>query len=149
MLSIAERRERLRLSTASEFVELLVSAGYDPANHLRFFDWSGADFSGCDLTGCDFTGANLEGCSFAGAKIAGARFDRAVVDRRVLRQAVDWEEHIRRRTEVDRPGSDRHLPELAIFSDGPFAPELVVLPPGEFLIGSEADKLIENEPASP
>jgi formylglycine-generating enzyme required for sulfatase activity len=33
-------------------------------------------------------------------------------------------------------GGDGHLPDFALFSDAPFAPELVVIPAGEFLMGS-------------
>ena len=33
-----------------------------------------------------------------------------------------------------------HLPDLAVFRDAPFAPELVVIPAGEFMMGSPDDE---------
>jgi len=92
-------------------------------------------------------------------RIAGARFDQAelgivehiatpwrrenpnapgVVSKLAnLREAADWDEFVRgwRRAE-DAPTSDAHLPVGAIFQDAPFAPEMVVLPAGTFIMGS-------------
>jgi formylglycine-generating enzyme required for sulfatase activity len=151
-------------SQDEDFVRLLKIAKLDPSLHLRFGNFSGLDFSGCDLSGCDFTGANMTSCRFDYVKIAGARFDRAQVRRDQLcslfaetrlrthtpdeeevyvslasssgARAEDWDEHVRRWVKAERPGGDQHLPDLAIFSDAPFAPEVVVLPMGQFRMGS-------------
>ncbi len=121
----------------ASFVELFRDhAGLDPARHLRFFDWSGVDFSGCDLRGFDFTGANLAGCCFDRALIAGSRFDAAQVERASLRQAKDWRKYARAWAPLAAPPRGRHLPDLAVFSDAPFAPEMVAVPAGTFLMGS-------------
>ncbi|MBK8174672.1 MAG: SUMF1/EgtB/PvdO family nonheme iron enzyme [Rhodospirillales bacterium] len=102
-------------------------------------DGSGIDFSDCDLSGFDFTGANLTGCTFERARIAGTIFDQAQVDRRTLRRAADWPEHLQRwRLPERQQPSGAHLPDLAIFGDAPWCPELVMLPAGEFLMGSPA-----------
>ncbi|MCP5365524.1 MAG: SUMF1/EgtB/PvdO family nonheme iron enzyme [Hyphomicrobiales bacterium] len=131
------------------FVELLRIAELDPTRDLRFADWSDVEFSDCDLTGFDFSGANLRGCLFEGAQIAQARFDAAQIDRRSLLRAKDWHEHVRSWTYLPKPPTGRHLPDLAVFSDAPFAPEMVVLPAGEFLMGSpenEQDRLKWERP---
>jgi formylglycine-generating enzyme required for sulfatase activity len=47
------------------------------------------------------------------------------------------------------PGGDRHLPDLAVFRDAPFAPEMVVVPAGEFVMGSpdtEGDRYDDEGP---
>ena len=119
-----------------DFVRLLAIAELDPGRDLRFCDWSKIGFAGCDLRGCDFTGANLMGCRFAGARIAGARFEAAQVDRAALRRAKDWAEYLRTWTAPATPPGSRHLPDLATFSDAPWCPEMVVIPAGEFLMGS-------------
>jgi hypothetical protein len=119
-----------------DFVKLLRMAEFDLAKDLRLHDWSGIDMSGCDLAGCDFTGARFIGCRFDRAKIAGARFDQAEVDRAQLRRAADWTKHGRGWRRNPTPALSDHLPDLAVFSDAPFAPELVVMPAGEFMMGS-------------
>jgi Uncharacterized conserved protein len=121
----------------ADFVSLFRDhGGLDPARHLRFFDWSGIDFSLCDLRWFNFTGANLAGCRFVGAQILGARFDAAQMDRAALRQAKDWESYAAAWRAFAVPPSGRHLPDLAVFSDAPFAPEMVVMPTGRFPMGS-------------
>lgn len=100
-------------------------------------DWSGIDFSDCDLNGFDFTGANLTGCTFRRARIAGATFDQAQVERRALLRAIDWPAHLQHwHLPERRQPCGAHLPDLAIFGDAPWCPELVVLPAGEFFMGS-------------
>jgi formylglycine-generating enzyme required for sulfatase activity len=133
---VQARIQAVREAATDDFTALVRIAGLDPRWDLRFFDWSGVDFSGCDLRGYDFTGANLTDCRFRGALVDGARFDGAQVDRAALRQAADWSAHARNWRPLDTRPGDRHLPNFAVFSDTPFAPELVALPAGEFLMGS-------------
>ncbi len=152
----AERR--VDEAKTESFAELVKIAGLDPKQHLRFADWSGVDFSGCDLRGCDFTGARIRNCKFDGAFIKGARFDQAEINGTDLRVTADWVDHLKnwvsrgirviprgggtsRITKFERtvpiPGSsDAHLPAGAVFQDAPFGPEMVVLPPGRFWMGS-------------
>jgi formylglycine-generating enzyme required for sulfatase activity len=151
----ARLERRVRGSADEDFVTLVKLAELDPARDLRFGDFSGVDFSGCHLSGCDFTGANLTGCNFDGAYIGGtqnlleggaaddfwfARFDRAQVRREQLRRAGDWNRHFYFWRLLGPAGGDQHLPDLAVFSDSPFAPELVVVPAGEFMMGSPEDE---------
>ncbi len=90
------------------------------------------------------------GCDFTDALIDGARFDQAEIDR------VGFETEIRTNLAaakglIDRmlraayakawkkPSTrvgDGHLPVGAVFRDAPFAPEMVVIPAGKFLMGS-------------
>jgi formylglycine-generating enzyme required for sulfatase activity len=44
---------------------------------------------------------------------------------------------------------DAHLPDLAFFSDAPFAPELVVMPAGEFMMGSGDEEEVGYEVERP
>jgi formylglycine-generating enzyme required for sulfatase activity len=126
-----------------DFVELLQLTGLDPKRHLRLSDWSGIDFSGADLRGFDFTGANLVGCSFQDALIEGARFDEAEIDqahfdrgkRTNLRRAKDWDRFVATWKRADTLPSGSHLSVSAVFQDAPFAPEMVVVPGGWFLMG--------------
>ena len=46
-------------------------------------------------------------------------------------------------------GGHEHLPDLARFSDTPFAPELVVIPAGEFLMGSTEEEEGGQEDSGP
>lgn len=132
------------------FVSLSRVAELDPARDLRFHDWSGVDFSGCDLSGYDFTGADLRGCCFDGAWVAGAIFDRANVDRDSLRSASDWPDHLGRWKRSGSPSRrDRNLPDFAVFSDAPFAPELVALNAGTFRMGSPEDERERYEDEGP
>jgi formylglycine-generating enzyme required for sulfatase activity len=153
----ARLERRVRESVDEDFVALVKLAQLDPTVDLRFGDFSGVDFSGCNLAGCDFTGANLTGSTFRGASIMGAkmlpdvnifgapidvsvpdvvRFDRAQLRREQLREALNWGDHQREWQQPKELGGDQHLPDLAVFSDAPFAPELVVLPAAEFMMGS-------------
>jgi formylglycine-generating enzyme required for sulfatase activity len=144
----------VRLADSDNFVDLTMIAGLNPKRDLRFADWTGVDFRDCDLRGFDFTGARLHGCSFSGAKITGACFDQAEVgavsyweDARItelstqlelanLQEAEDWMNYVvswRRSPKVPR---DDHLPVGAIFQDAPFGPQMVVVPSGQFWMGS-------------
>ncbi len=119
-----------------DFRRLVEIARLDPADDLRFADWAGVDFRGCDLRGFDFTGANLTGCRFDGALIEGARFETAQVERAALRAAVDWDDYVGKWQPPSPTPGLGHLPDLAVFSDAPFAPEMVVIPSGTFVMGS-------------
>ena len=152
-------QQRLLSSGKTDFASLVKLAGLDPARHMRFADWSGVDFSGSDLRGFDFTGARLIGCNFEGAQIEGARFDQALIDevrpgkldpgRTNLRAAADWDEHVKSWKQPDKLALE-HLPPGSVFQDAPFAPEMVVVPPGRFMMGSkdgegEADERPRHE----
>ena len=88
-----------------------------------------------------------------GALIEGAKFDCAQIDIAALRLAVDYPAYSK--AEFDRPPHERHrvradrLRDLAIFREAPFAPEMVVIPAGEFGMGSDLDeaKLGEDDQA--
>jgi formylglycine-generating enzyme required for sulfatase activity len=151
-----EDRERLvDEARTDDFVELIRIARLDPKKHLRFADWSGVDFSGCDLRGFDFTGARLISCNFKGARVEGARFDQALIDevrpnakldpnRTKLWAAEDWEKYVKTWKRSDRPVPE-HLPPGSVFQDAPFAPEMVVIPPGRFMMGSKDGEGNESE----
>jgi formylglycine-generating enzyme required for sulfatase activity len=144
-----------------DFAKLIMLAELDPWRHLRFVDWSGLSFRGCDLRFFNFTGARLVGCDFRDARIEGARFDQAEIDaarpyariepkRTNLRAAKDWDAYARGWRCTDDLSPDDHLPVGAIFQDAPFAPEMVVVPAGEFWMGSPdgsgGDRGDEEEP---
>lgn len=148
------------------FSELIKIGGLDPTQHLRFADWTDLNFAGCDLRGFDFTGARLHGCDFGGARIAGARFDQAEIDlaettlarglscgknsvRTDLRKAADWDAYVTGWRRPERLVSDAHLRVGAVFQDAPFAPEMVVVPPGEFMMGSPPDEPGRQESEGP
>ena len=127
----------------------LRSRELDPAKNLCFQDWTGSSFRGNDLRGFDFTGARLLACDFTDARITGARFDKAEIARvgfksatsTNLRAARDWNKFVAgwrqpRKVRV----SDRHLRPGTVFQDAPFAPELVVIPAGRFMMGSPDDE---------
>ena len=151
-LSQSELDARQRLvdeAPTDDFAELLRVAGLDPKKHLRFADWSGVDFSGSDLRGFDFMGAKLIGCNFKGARIEEARFDQALIDevrpgakldpaRTNLWAADDWERvrYAKGWRQAEKSALE-HLPPGAVFQDAPFAPEMVVVPPGRFWMGSK------------
>ena len=132
----AKRAEAVIEAEAASFTELVKLSGLDPAKHLRLADWSDIDFSGADLRGYDFSGAKLRNCHFDGAEIEGARFDQAEINGTNLRAAKDWDTYVRNWLRSDRVVDDRYLPEGAVFQDAPFAPEMVVIPPGRFMMGS-------------
>jgi len=120
----------------NNFAELFKIAGLDESVHLRNTDLSHLSFSGCDLRGFDFSGARLHECNFRNALIDGARFDQAEINGANLTAAKDWDAHVRSWRRKVQPSNDAYLPEGAAFLDAPFAPELVVIPSGRFLMGS-------------
>ena len=147
--------ESIAHSPSDAFVDLVAAAGLRPEGDLRFGDFSDCAFDGEALRGFDFTGCDLRRSSFAGARIKGAIFDAAKLDGGALRQAVDYEAYLK----ADIARTDRHrlathrLPDLAAFREAPFAPEMVVIPAGEYMMGSDAgdaklgdeDKAWDNE----
>jgi len=157
--AIARRVQAVVECPEEDFRNLLEAGRLDPKRHLRFDDWSYLSFAGMDLRGFDFTGARLHGCDFTDARIAETRFDQAELGmvehvatlwRREnpnapgvvgglanLREAADWDDFARGWQRAgDAPRSDAHLPVGAIFQDAPFAPEMVVVPAGTFIMGS-------------
>ena len=143
-IEAAERR--IDESQTRNFAELVKLAGLDPQRHLRFADWSGVDFSRCDLRGYDFTGARLENCKFWGALIETARFDQAEINLANLRTAGDWRAHLENWLKPPEAAPDDHLPIGKTFIDAPFAPEMVVVPPGSFWMGAEEDHPHSGKP---
>lgn len=136
---ITRRINSIRASTEMTFRGLLKAGEFDIKSDLRFRNLSGISFAGEDLRGIDFRGANLIGCSFEGALIEGARFERARLG--VLGQedpigtdltlADDWAAYknswIASNDDLIGVGED-FLPDLAIFSDAPILPLMVVAP---------------------
>jgi formylglycine-generating enzyme required for sulfatase activity len=142
--------KRLEARKEQRFDHLVRLSGLDPARHLRYGDFSGVDFSDCDLRGFDFSGARLHNCRFNRALISGARFDgaefgavclerepgshdpavmTAVAD---LSKAADWQDYAHGWRKADKLSRGEYLEPGAIFSDAPRAPEMVVVPAGEF-----------------
>jgi formylglycine-generating enzyme required for sulfatase activity len=145
------RAQAVAYASTEDFSKLFGLAGLDPARHLRFADWSGLCFAGADLRGFDFTGARLLNCDFTDALISGARFDQAEIDlgrpytrlsrkRTNIRTARDWADYCagwKLRAVI----SDDHLPIGSAFQDAPFAPEMIVVPAGRFIMGSPPDEI--------
>ena len=143
-------------TTRSNFAELLRLAGIDPSTEIRHENWAGASFQALDLAGFDFTGACLHGCDFSSARLSDgtsyARFEQAELGLVTpsddphkpahisaianLCDAVDWEQYCKTWQSPQKLPDDAHLPTGAIFQDAPFAPEMVVVTPGRFMMGS-------------
>ena len=135
------RRIQAVLDSPSDRLDHLVAAtGLDPAADLRFGVWRGFDLSEADVRGFDFMGADLTGACFRSARIAGANFDRATYDLAALREAADFDAFFSQETlrlpESRRRPADRRLRDFERFRDAPLCPELVVIPSGEFMMGS-------------
>ena len=60
----------------------------------------------------------------------------SISSRTNLRAASDWDKHLQSWKKADKPALE-HLPPGAVFQDAPFAPEMVVVPPGRFWMGSK------------
>lgn len=130
-------------------------------------DLSGFDFTGGILHGCDFAGARLVGNvgSPLGLLLAitkpaqFVRLDQAELGRVIHRPyrdphapaeltpvanpraAADWNDYVKAWRGSPRPASDAHLGVGAIFQDAPFAPEMVVVPAGSFMMGDMGDQV--------
>ncbi|MEM8541702.1 MAG: pentapeptide repeat-containing protein [Pseudomonadota bacterium] len=88
-----ERITRLIQTDSSDFRELALAAGFDPATSFRGKTLRNIDFGTSDLSGFDFSGADLRGSKLARAKIDGAVFDGA------LRRNSKWSiRHVEFRT---------------------------------------------------
>ncbi len=122
---------------------LAAAAGLDPAEAFRFADFAECTFDGDDLRHFDLTGCNLRGAAFTGAFIAGAVFDLADVSLAALREAADFDVwlkgDLKRLANARRKINPSRLPDLARFREAPWAPEMVVIPAGEFWMGSDDD----------
>ena len=150
---LARRIQAVLASPSDRLDRLVAASGIDPATDLRFGDWRGFDLTEADLRGFDFMGADLTGARFRNARIAGANFDRAAYDLAALREAEDFAEFLRQ--EMRRPPESRRRPpdwrlkDFERFRDAPVCPELVVIPAGEFMMGSALSerKLKEDDRA--
>jgi len=135
------RVDRLRRLHSGRFSDLARCIGQRPETDLRFGDFSGCRFEGDDVRGFDFTGCDLGGATFERARIEGAKFDGARLDPGALRRAADYDSFLK--ADVARKASTRHrlntsrFRDFAIFREAPFAPEMVVIPAGEFMMGSD------------
>ncbi len=139
------RAQAVAAAKTEDFATLIRLARLDPKCALRFENWSGVDFSGSDLRGFDFTAARLNGCRFDGALIGGARFDQAEIDGANLRAANDWADYRQSWVKAPQPVRGDHLPAGAVFQDAPFGPEMVVVPPGRFWMGSRKGEGYKGE----
>jgi formylglycine-generating enzyme required for sulfatase activity len=154
---LEQRIDSIDSSETDDFVALIRLAGFDPARDLRFGDFSKCRFDAQDLHRFDFTGCDLRGASFERAMIETAILDAARIDPGALARAADYPAFLK--TDLARPPADRHrlatrrLRDFAGFREAPFAPEMIVLPAGEFRMGSEIaeaeleedDKAYEDE----
>ena len=144
-----ERARNVLGVKSQDFRQLIFLAGLDPKSDLRFQDWTGCNFTGCDLRGFDFTASRLRNCNFKGALIEAARFDQAEINGSSLRTAADWERYAESWRIAEEIPSDDHLPVGAVFQDAPFAPEMVVIPPGSFKMGSPVDEKDRSDNEGP
>jgi formylglycine-generating enzyme required for sulfatase activity len=140
-----DRARQVAESKSDSFVELIKIARLDPNRDLRFSNWSGISFKGLDLRGFDFTGSRLVECDFADAQIKGARFEAADIKGANLRNAKDWSAYVESWTPPKKPLGTRHLRVGAEFQDAPFGPQMVIVPQGEFLMGSPVGEGYESE----
>jgi len=130
--------ERAQTDDCREIVDL---AGFDPGRDLRFGDFAECKFDGQKLRGFDFTGCDLRGSTFDGAWIETVNLDGAMFDPAALQKATDYNAFLER--DLGRDPSTRYrvdatrIRDLAIFREVPFAPEMVVLPAGEYDMGSD------------
>ena len=140
-------------SVKSDWFQLLRRRGIDPSRDLRFGNFSTCSFNGQNLRGFVFIGCNLIGSTFDGARIEEANFDCARVELAALAKAADFDAYLK--WELTRAPKDRfpldpsRLRDLAVFREAPFAPEMVVMPAGEFMMGSDVgdDELGEDDRA--
>jgi formylglycine-generating enzyme required for sulfatase activity len=109
--------EALFASEETSLAQLAKTAGLNPALDLMGADFRGVDFTGDDRARYNFSGADLRGADLSAARNVGrAMFAGALTD------GVRWPANL-----GPMPGSIVH--------DHPDAPEMVVIPPGRFVMG--------------
>lgn len=128
------RIARVVAAETLNFNELVRLAGLDPATDFRHADLAGTSMPGADLRGFDFSFSDFRNVDLTDASIAGARFERADLAGTDLTKA--------------RGVRDAAL-ALAIIQDATFAPELVVIPAGNFLMGSPESEEGRDDDESP
>ena len=145
------RVRRIEDNATRDFRAWVEIAGMDPSQDFRFGNFADCAMDGDDLRRFDLTGCNLRNTTFKGARIQGAIFDLAAVSLGALRQAADFDGWLKadlaRKPEARRKINPSRLPDLAEFREAPFAPEMVVIPAGEFLMGSDEsdDEAFDSE----
>ncbi len=137
---VLEEAKELENFNDSEEAETL-----DPAKDFQYKNWAGTDFRGCDLRNHDFTGSDLSNCKFENALVEGATFDLARLNGTNLKKAKDWIQLLLKSKPNPRGLSTKHLKPYSLFQDAVFAPEMVLIPPGEYLRGSSATGKNKNE----
>ena len=98
-------------------------AGIDPATGLLGADFRGADFGTDDLSGFNLSRADLRGADLSRAR----GLDRAMFADAIQDHRTRWPQ---RRQPL--PGS--------VMRDGPDLPEMVLIPPGRFLMGTPPEE---------
>ena len=150
-IPIDEFEQRVRDFDAAEgedFARLIAATGLDPRRDLRFGDFAGCRLEGADLGTFDFTGCDLTGATFARedhgkvvrASILGATFDMASLRLDALKQADDFDKWLAAdlaRTGRRRLADPARLCDRDAFREAPWTPEMVVIPAGEFWMGSD------------
>ena len=135
--------DAVEASESHRFSALVACGGLDPGKDLVFGEFSDCTFDGDDLRHFDLTGCNLRGASFTEAFIAGAVLDLADVSLTALSEAADFDVwlkgDLKRLANARRKINPSRLPDLARFREAPWAPEMVVIPAGEFWMGSDDD----------
>jgi len=122
---VYRRLARLLAAEASDFNELVVLAGLDPTRDFRHTDLAGTTMVGADLRGYDFSYSDFRDVDLTHASIAGALFEGADLAGTNLGKAN---------------GVSEAILNFAVLQDAPFAPQMVVIPAGSFVMGSPADE---------
>ena len=112
--------EMAREPTPPSFRDLVIAAGLDPER----------DLVGASLRELDFRNEDLQGFDFSETDLTGADFRRAKLDRAVFRDA-------------ELTGVIGLIG--ARFRDSVIAPEMIIVPPGTFQMGSGADEGFDQE----
>ena len=128
------RVAQLLAAETDDFNALVRLAGLDPARDFRHTDMSGTSMTGADLRGFDFTGADFRNVTLDGAWIDGACFRGADLSGTDLSRAK---------------GTKAADCSFAVFQDALWAPEMVVLPAGSFLMGSPEGEAGRRENEGP
>ncbi len=113
----------------NDFLGLVAKSNLDPASDFRSADLSGSDLSRCDLSHFDFAEADLRACDLTKTRLpSGIAVEQ--INGSVLNDT--WI--------GDQPMRPEDLPNLGSFQEAEFAPEMVVIPAGRFLMGSPEDE---------